>query len=204
MIMYNFFLFLKSFGLGIVLAAPVGPIAILCIRHTVTHGFTSGFVIGMGAATADGLYAALASFGMTAIIQFLIEVTPFLKPLGGIVLCYIGLRFLWTKGNKNNVQEINTSSHLKNYSKIVFLTLTNPLTIITFLGIVSALEIQSFSYNAAFIITTGMFLGSAVWHLLLVSCFNIAKTFLNSSYLSLINFLSGVLLASLGISMLIS
>ena len=204
MIMYNFFLFLKSFGLGIALAAPVGPIAVLCIRRTVTHGFTSGFVIGMGAATADGLYAALASFGMTAITQFLIGASPFLRPLGGIILCYIGLRLLWTKENKNNVKEIDTSSHLANYSKIVCLTLANPLTIITFLGIVSALEIQSSSYNTALVITTGMFLGSAVWHLLLVSCFNYVKTFLNSSYLSLINFLSGVILATLGVSMLIS
>lgn len=200
--MSSLFLFLKAFGLGIALAAPVGPIAILCIRRTLTRGFTSGFATGMGAATADGLYAALAAFGLNAIIHLLIDVSPVLRPLGGILLCYIGLRLFWAKQPVDNSSRIDFSSHLGDYSKTVLLTLANPLTIVTFLGIISALEMGE-TTHATYIITAGIFLGSAFWHLLLVSGFSIAKTFLKQDHFVVINYLSGFLLAGLGTSMLI-
>ncbi len=197
------FLFLKAFGLGIALAAPLGPIAVLCIRFTLTHGFTSGLVIGMGAATADGIYAALASFGINTVTQLLIGVNTYFRPLGGILLCYIGIRFLWTKEYNDNIKGIYTSSHFSNYSKTVFLTLANPLTIVTFLGVVSALDIES-STSSAFFITMGMLLGSALWHILLVSCASTAKKFLKHPNFYLINVLSGSILVGVGISMLIT
>lgn len=200
--MSSLFLFLKAIGFGIALAAPVGPIAILCVRRTLTNGFTAGLVTGMGAATADGLYAALAAFGLSSILHFLIGASPFMQLVGGIFLCYIGVRLFWVKTNTDTSEVITSSPHLSNYIKTFLLTLANPLTIVIFLGIVSVLEIDSTIY-AAFLLTIGIFLGSTLWHLLLVSGFSIARTFLKPKHFTLINYLSGLLLAGLGTSMLI-
>jgi threonine/homoserine/homoserine lactone efflux protein len=200
--MSNLFLFLKALGFGIALAAPVGPIAILCVRRTLTDGFAAGLVTGMGAATADGLYAALAAFGLSSILHVLMGASPFMQFGGGIFLCYIGVRLFWVKTNVDTSQEIHSSSHLSNYIKTLLLTLANPLTVVIFLGLVSVLEIDT-SPHAAFILTIGIFLGSVLWHLLLVSGFSIARTFLKPKHFTLINYLSGLLLAGLGTSILI-
>ena len=192
--MSSMFLFFKSLVLGITLAAPLGPIAILCVRRTLSHGFISGIVTGM--------YAAVASFGITAVTQALVGASPILRLFGGISLCCIALRIFCATKNRDDEQVIEAPSHLKNYMKTILLTLANPLTIVTFIGIVSALELES-TLSGAFICTTGMFCGSMLWHILLVSGINIAKTFLKPSYIAVINYLSGLTLGGLGIGILI-
>ena len=90
-------LFLQGLIIGFSIAAPVGPIGILCIRRTLTEGRASGFFSGMGAATADAFYGCVAGFGLTVISAFLIEQRFWLQVVGGIFLCYLGARTLWSQ-----------------------------------------------------------------------------------------------------------
>src|SRR5215831_16446771 len=87
-------LFARGFALGLSIAAVVGPIGLLCIRRTLVTGFAIGFVSGLGAATADASYAAVASFGVTALASLLIDQRVWLRLIGGAFLIYLGVRTL--------------------------------------------------------------------------------------------------------------
>src|SRR5512140_2506793 len=90
-------LFLRGLLIGFSIAAPVGPIGVLCIRRTLANGRVSGLVTGLGAATADGLYGCVAGFGLTFISSLLIDQQMWLRLFGGLFLCYLGLKTLLSK-----------------------------------------------------------------------------------------------------------
>ena len=94
-------LFLQGLVLGFSIAAPVGPIGILCIRRTLAEGRASGFVSGLGAATADAVYGSIAAFGLTIISGILVEQKIWLGLLGGAFLCYLGVRTLLASPAQN-------------------------------------------------------------------------------------------------------
>ena len=83
-------MFIKGFIIGISIAAPVGPIGILCIQRTLTGGKIYGLITGLGAATADAVYGSMAAFGLTFISNFLVQQQYWFRLLGGIFLCYLG------------------------------------------------------------------------------------------------------------------
>ena len=91
---FNFFL--RGMIIGFSIAAPVGPIGILCIRRTLAEGPTSGLVSGLGAATADAIYGFIAGFGLTVISNLLIRQQIWLRLLGGGFLCYLGMKTFFT------------------------------------------------------------------------------------------------------------
>ena len=95
-------LFLKGLILGFAIAAPVGPIGVLCIRRSLADGQLSGFATGLGAATADALYGCVAAFGLTAVSGFLVKQQFWLGLIGGIFLCYLGMRTFFAKARSNS------------------------------------------------------------------------------------------------------
>ena len=90
--------FLKGLIVGLSIAAPVGPIGILCIRRTLAHGRAAGFVSGLGAATADAMYGAAAGFGLTVVSSVLVGGQRWLRLVGGLFLLYLGIRTWRTAG----------------------------------------------------------------------------------------------------------
>jgi len=88
----NLFYFLKGLVIGFSVAAPVGPIGILCINRTLSKGRLHGFVSGLGAATADALYGCIAAFGLTFITTFLLTQKSLLQLVGGLILSYLGVK----------------------------------------------------------------------------------------------------------------
>src|SRR6478735_6371119 len=84
--------FLKGLVLGFSIAAPVGPIGVLCIRRSLAEGRVVGFVSGLGAATADAFYGAVAAFGLTFISALLVSQQLWLRAIGGAFLCYLGVK----------------------------------------------------------------------------------------------------------------
>ena len=84
--------FLRGLIMGISIAAPVGPIGVLCIRRTLAQGKLAGFISGLGAATADAIYGIIAGFGITFISGFLIAQARWLSLVGGLFLCFLGIR----------------------------------------------------------------------------------------------------------------
>lgn len=201
----DFSVFLKGIVMGLSIAAPVGPIGVLCIRRTLAEGRLSGLVTGLGAATADAIYGCIAGFGITVISSLLISQQPWLRLISGLFLCYLGLRTLLSKPAQQ-AAEVTGNGLLGPYSSMLLLTLTNPMTIISFAAIFSGLGIVSAKQNylSAGILVLGVFGDSAAWWLLLsslVSLFRARST--DPGALRWINIISGLIILLVGARQLI-
>lgn len=198
-------LFIKGFIIGFSIAAPVGPIGILCIQRTLSNGNLQGLVTGLGAATADAFYGFIAAFGLTLISNFLIDQTFWFRLIGGLFLCYLGIRAFSKKPSSESVT-LKKSSAFSAYGTTFFLTLTNPMTILFFAGIFAGLGIanQSIQYAAAGLMVVGVFSGSAAWWLLLSGAASILRNRFNEAKMVLVNKLSGIIILVFGVAALIS
>lgn len=198
-------IFLKGVIMGLSIAAPVGPIGVLCIRRTLAWGWLSGLLSGLGAATADALYGCIAGFGITVVSSLLISQQTWLRLIGGLFLCYLGGRTLFSKPAEQAAQVTGTGL-LGSYSSTLLLTLTNPMTIISFAAIFSGLGIVSANqdYLSAGILVLGVFTGSATWWLILSSLANLFRArFANPGSLRWINIVSGLIILVVGASQLV-
>lgn len=193
-------LFLRGLVIGFSIAAPVGPIGILCIRRTLTSGRLAGLLSGLGAATADAIYGCIAGFGLTFITNLLIHQAFWLRLLGGLFLCYLGIKAFLSKP-ATAAAPAKDGSLLWDYVSTVFLTLTNPATIFSFMAVFAGLGLATAnsSYAEAIVLVIGVFSGSALWWLLLSSTVSLFNTKLNSYRLSWLNKISGLILLGFGV-----
>jgi len=162
-------IFLSSWVIGMSIAAPVGPIGVLCMRRTLVYGWRLGFVSGMGAATADAFYGILAAFGLTALTAVLLDGVIVLQVVGGLFLLWIGWHTLNTKPTTPTSELSDHDEVLsvpRAYGSILVLTLTNPMTILAFLGIFAGMAIGE-HWTEKVIVVVGVFAGSLSWWLLL-------------------------------------
>ena len=162
-------LFFKGLAFGFLLAATVGPMWLLCFRRTVEQGPLAGFVSGMGIAVADGLYGAIAAFGLTAISGFLLGQSFWLGLIGGIFLLYLGSKSLLANPQKIQFENPMTKTSLaQGFLSMLGLTLANPPTLLAFAAIFAGLGLASNAdYAAASLVVLGVFLGSASWWVIL-------------------------------------
>jgi threonine/homoserine/homoserine lactone efflux protein len=173
----------------------VGPIGVLCIQRTLVQGRVFGLVSGLGAATADGIYGLIAGFGLTVISNFLIGQQFWLRLVGGLFLCYLGVKTLTSKASETSAKA-QGKNLLSAYSSVFLLTLTNPMTILSFAAIFVGLGVADHQNNSvtAFILVLGVFLGSALWWLILSSCVSFFKHRISKKSLTTINRFSGVII----------
>jgi len=159
---------LKGVLIGFAIAAPVGPIGVLCIRRTFAEGHASGFATGLGAATADAFYGAVAGFGLTAVSSFLLGYQQSLQLLGGLFLCALGIKTFVAQADGASAR-MEGRGLLPSYASALFLTLTNPATILSFVAVFAGAGLGRSRYGAtdASAMVLGVFLGSAAWWLLL-------------------------------------
>ena len=186
---------LKGLLIGFSIAAPVGPIGILCIQRTLTAGRTTGLITGLGAASADAVYGCIAGFGLTWISQFLLAQKTWLQLGGGVFLAYLGLK-AWLARPGSDSQRASTPGFLQAYVSTFFLTLTNPMTILSFMAVFAGLGIAATTgnYRDAAMLVLGVFCGSAVWWLLLSFGVGIFRSRPSAGSLRWINRLSGTIL----------
>ncbi len=198
--------FLKGLILGFVIAAPAGPIGILCARRTLAVGRRAGFASGMGAATADVIYGFIAAFGITFISDMLIEYQSWLRLVGGSLLCYLGTRTFISKPERENVQRASRSRFAGMYTSTFFLTLTNPMTIFSFAAVFAGFGLAGArgSFLSAGVLVLGVFLGSAVWWLFLVGVVSLFKRRISEHQLVWVNRMAGVLIVATGVLALLS
>ncbi len=191
---------LKGILIGFSIAAPVGPIGILCIRRTLAEGRIAGLVSGLGAATADLLYGCVAGFGLTFISQFLIDQELWLRLVGGLFLIYLGIRTFLSTGSNDEIQS-QKSGLWSAYFTTFILTLTNPLTILSFAAIFAGLGIVNTSgdYASALLLIAGVFTGSALWWFLLSAGANFFQKKIDAQGLAWINRISGIIILIFGI-----
>ena len=192
--------FIKGLVIGFSIAAPVGPIGLLCIRRTLAKGRASGLFSGLGAATADAIYGCIAGFGLTFISSFLIRQQVWLALLGGGFLCYLGLKTMWAKPAQQAALA-KGDGLVAAYASTFFLTLTNPITIISFAAIFSGLGLASASgnYLSAGVLVWGVFVGSALWWFILSGGVGIFREKLNLQGWRWVNIISGAIITGFGL-----
>jgi threonine/homoserine/homoserine lactone efflux protein len=195
-------LFLRGLLIGFSIAAPVGPIGVLCIRRTLAQGRIYGLVSGLGAATADACYGSIAALGLTLISAFLIDQANWLRLIGGTYLCYLGIK---TFRSKPAAQAADVAARgrglLGAYTSTLFLTLTNPLTILSFAAIFAGLGAGAASGNiwSALLMVAGVFLGSCAWWLILVTLTSLFRSRLSTVGLAWVNRVSGGIILMFGV-----
>lgn len=190
---------IKGMAIGFSIAAPVGPIGVLCIRRSLANGRLVGLATGLGAATADAAYGAVAGFGLTAISAFLISQKLWLNLVGGIFLCFLGARTFMSKAAKQS-SEVQTTELVPAYLSTLLLTLTNPVTILSFVAVFAGLGLATAAnYQAAGMMVAGVFFGSALWWLILTSVVGGFRSQLNDAWMKTVNRLSGCIIFAFGI-----
>lgn len=198
-------LFLRALALGFSIAAPVGPIGALCIRRTLANGRLTGLVTGLGAATADAFYGAIATFGLTALTSMLVGISFWTKLLGGLFLIYLGVSTMLAKPAERDAAAESRRGLLGAYASTVALTLTNPATIVAFLGVFAGLGVGAGTDLAGgLLVVAGVFAGSAAWWLLLTMVISLIRHRLPAGVMRVVNIASGLLIIGFGLAALIS
>ena len=194
---------LQGLILGFSIAAPVGPIGVLCIRRTLTEGRIAGFVSGLGAATADAFYGAIAGFGLTFISTFLIDQQLWLRLTGGFFLLYLGVK-TFRSSPPDNAALQDRSGIFGAYASTLVFTLTNPLTILSFAAIYAGLGLTATgrNYVSAALLVLGVFAGSAAWWLILSGGISLFRKSFTLEALGWINKVSGLAITIFGLIVL--
>ncbi|HEY9712324.1 MAG TPA: LysE family transporter, partial [Chroococcales cyanobacterium] len=202
-------LFARGIVIGLSIAAPVGPIGIICIRRSLSGGFAAGFAAGMGAATADLFYALVAVAGMASVAEFLSAGKVWLHLIGGAFLCYLAWGVLRSakpeEGNTESAEDAGAPVESQASLALVFmqtfaLTLTNPMTILSFAALLSVFQLSSVNARA-FLLIAGVFAGSALWWLTLSCGTALCRASLDKGgrALAAINYASAAILGGFGI-----
>lgn len=196
-------LFVRGLIVGFSIAAPVGPIGVLCIRRSLAHGQLAGLVSGLGAATADGLYGCVAGFGLTAVSGLMVSHQGWLRLIGGSFLCVLGARTFLAQPARGPAAA-NVSGLSAAYLSTFGLTLTNPLTILSFAAIFAGLGLGSAPAGraGALVLVLGVWLGSALWWLILSSVAGALRDRLDARALRWVNRLSGAVITAFGVAAL--
>lgn len=198
---------LRGIVIGFSIAAPVGPIGVLCIRRTLNDGRTIGFASGMGAATADAFYGCVAAFGLTLVSDFLIGQKFWLSLIGGLFLITLGVKnFISCPSDSSSPDSPRGRGLIAAYASTLFLTLTNPATILSFIVIFAGLGIVNETRDsfAAFILVIGVFIGSALWWLSLSLGVGFFRDRFNATAMIWVNRISGMIIGTFGIAALLS
>ena len=194
-------LVLRGFILGFAIAATPGPIFFLCLRRTLTRGWITGVVSGLGVATADASYGALAAFGVTAVTAALVSQRRWLALIGGAALVVLGVRALLAKPAAQPACGAPVNGGLMAaYLSTLGLTITNPATILSFAAVFAALGVGPGStVLLPILIVAGVLLGSASWWLVLASLASVLRTSVTPAVIRAISVLSAFVFAAFGL-----
>jgi len=180
----------QGFFLGVVIAAPVGPIGLLCIRRTLEHGPAVGLATGMGAAVADTIFGAMAAFGISTAVTFLSGHELMFRLIGGVFMLAIAIRLFRDPPvpADNESEAANPPTSLGGFVTGLTLTLTNPITLFAFLALLAGIGLGSNlgEFNALTLVV-GVFCGSASWWLTLCSGVALVRHRISEDRLMLIN-----------------
>jgi threonine/homoserine/homoserine lactone efflux protein len=197
--------FLRGLLIGFAIAAPVGAIGLLCIRRTLAEGRLAGFVSGLGAATADALYGAVAALGLTAVSSAIVDHQSAVRLAGGLFLCYLGVRTALAHPAAG-AANASAGGLFAAYASTLALTLTNPTTILSFAAVFAGLGLGAAAGDraSAVMMVCGVFLGSALWWLILSGAVGFFRRALTPERLRWVNRLSGAALVAFGVVALVS
>ncbi|MBL8393872.1 MAG: LysE family transporter [Candidatus Accumulibacter sp.] len=194
------FLFLKAALIGLSIAAPVGPIGLLCIQRTLVHGARVGFVSGLGAAAADGVYGALGALGLAMVTRFFVTLATPLAIVGAIVLGWMGVRLLRAAPAAGAARASDSVGSWRAFASVFALTLTNPMTIFSFIAVFATIGGAAATSSAAMVIMIlGVLSGSALWWLALAFGVAALRQRIGQRVMQAINRLAGLFLLGFAI-----
>lgn len=201
-----FLLLLKGIAVGFVIAVPVGPVGVLCVRRTIFEGRLFGFLSGLGAASADTIFGIVAGFGLTVISDVLLGYQDWLRLAGGLFLLYVGGNALRKRVVRCETPEKNAENLLSAYLSTFALTITNPVTILAFLGIFAGIGFtgEEATLGGAAMLVAGVLLGSLIWWLGISLGAGVFRKSIGERHLILLNRISGAILTLSGIGLLCS
>ncbi|MEI6729154.1 MAG: LysE family transporter [bacterium] len=193
-------LFLKALLIGMSIAMPVGPMALLCIEKTLKKGWKIGLLSGLAIALGDATYGLVAGLGLTSISSFLINYEFWLRVFGGGFIIYLGYTF-FKDTSKKTAKSVESKSEILGIIKIYFLTLTSPATILSFVSIFLGLGIgsQESNLSGSLITTLGIFAGSFLWWIILVFVVSSIRSKLSDRHVLFLTKIGGVILIIFGL-----
>ncbi|MGI9252445.1 MAG: LysE family translocator [Thermomicrobiales bacterium] len=198
-------LFLRGLLIGLAIAAPVGAIGVLCIRRTLADGRLAGLFTGLGAATADALYGAVAGFGLTGISELLVDRQHLIRVIGGIFLLWLGWK-TWVAPPPDPNAPAPPASLGRAWATTFALTLTNPLTVLSFAAVFAGLGLAGApnGWRGAMLLVAGVFSGSALWWLILSGGVSLVRDWFTPARMLWVNRVSGAVIAGFGVLALVS
>ena len=199
-------LFARGALIGLAIAAPVGPIGMLVIRRTLAEGRLLGLLTGLGAAAADALYGCVGAFGLTFISGFLMGYAFWTKLIGGAFLCWLGIGAFRASPAEDSAAAASGVRYAAAFLSTMVLTLANPATILSFMAVFAGLGLgtNARDYGSAGIVVAGVFLGSALWWLLLSGGVGLMRHRMKPAAMRWINRGSGLFLLAFGAAALAS
>ncbi len=199
------YILIEGILIGFVVAVPVGPLGLLCINRALLLGPVTGLFSGLGVATADAMAAGIAALGISFVEEFLSDHEAILRLVGGLVLVYLGLS-IYTSKPKQQPPPTRINGLLSAYATTFFLTFSNPVTILSFIAIYAGWHVESMSgrYVSAAILTSGVFMGSALWWIALFVGLTAFREKFSLRIVGWVQRVSGALIAGFGLVVLLS
>jgi threonine/homoserine/homoserine lactone efflux protein len=216
--------FFKGLMVGFLVAAPVGPVAIICIHRTIAHGRLAGYVCGLGATLADTVFGAIAALGLGFLASELIANQTWLRIGGGILLIALGLKLALSKrltrravaqereeerdGEGNGAAAPSSSQglddHIANFVSSFAVMITNPITLLSFAAIFAAIDVAEIGEKThwAFSLVAGVFVGGALWWTILITVSSLFRHRINEQGILWVSRAAGVLVLIFGIVIL--
>jgi len=205
------FLIISGIVIGLVVAVPIGPVNLICIRRTLAFGPANGFMSGLGAAIGDTIFAIVTGFGLTAAAQLIKGYASYLELAGGFMLIYFGIHTYLAKvesrlTDKLAAKEKGASTLYRAMGSTLALTITNPATLLGFAALFAGLGGLAGGHpnfaSAAFVVL-GVAAGSTLWWLALTAVVGLFHASINDRVMGGINQGSGVAVAAFGLAVLI-
>ncbi|MEJ1157841.1 LysE family translocator [Prosthecomicrobium sp. N25] len=198
--MLDIWLFLKGIGIGILFSAPVGPVNIMCIQLAFRRGFLAGFAAGVGAVMADGLFAAMAAYGVTAFADFVVGWSTVFQVVGGVVLILFGIGIIRSHPHLDD-GPVKAGNPVSTALAAFGMTITNPATILGFIAVFGSLgefAPDPGDYLGASALVAGVLAGGAAWWFLVASLVSLVRTRMTDRALETVNHGAGALLVLFG------
>jgi len=194
-------LLIRGIIVGLMIAMPVGPVNVLCIRRTIGAGWRSGVISGLGAAAADMLYGGIAGFSITLVIQFLVREEFWIRLFGGILLVAIGIWYFFKRPTPLDARLQDRESAYSDMRSTFLLTLTNPTTVLSFLALLAALGMGNpRHWWLTVFLVGGIFCGSMAWWIVLSVIVNHFRDRFNHRLLQLMNRFAGLAIGGFGVA----
>ena len=194
-------LLIKGILVGLLASIPLGPIGVICIQRTINKGKLSGFLSGMGAASADTLFAAIAGFSLTFIISFIEEKHIIFQAIGGVIVFGLGIKIFYTNPIKQlRRHKRKKNSLLEDYLSVLLVTITNPLAVFLFIALFASLGVvaEGTDFLLSLVATSGVFVGAILWWYILTTLVDTFRSKFRLKQLWWINKISGAAILIIG------